>query len=38
MFVAAKQELKGPHLFESEQIKILAKEYEKEAELETFNP
>jgi uncharacterized protein YbjT (DUF2867 family) len=38
MLVAAKQELKGPHLFESEQIKILAKEYEKEAELETFNP
>lgn len=29
MFVAASQKLKGPHLFVSEQIKVLAKEYEK---------
>ncbi|MFP4090087.1 MAG: oxidoreductase [Cyclobacteriaceae bacterium] len=37
MFVAARQKLQGPHLFESAQIKVLAKEYEKEAKLKTFN-
>jgi len=30
MFVAAQQNLQGPHLFESEQIKVLAKEYQTE--------
>ncbi len=28
MFVAAKQQLRGPHLFTSEQIKILAREFD----------
>jgi len=31
MLVAARQKRQGPHLFESAQIEVLAKEYEKEA-------
>lgn len=32
MFMAARQKLSGPHLFASEQIKVLAGEYEKAVE------
>ena len=31
MLVAAQQKRQGPHLFESAQIEVLAKEYEKKA-------